>query len=524
MAKRKRKTHRRLLRNPWANLRRAGHRLSEAGGPLASRSLELTELETRVLYSAAPVADLAEFNYAEHAYGDLHDHAFAEGPSVSLWPDPEGIDWTAAIELDSWIPTPVDADPLDNFAQPRTELVVLDASVDNYEQLRNALLADSGSVHFEVLILDSQRDGIQQITAALARHENVSGIHIISHGSAGRVQLGNSQLSNETLDAYAGDLAWWNNSLRDNADILFYGCNLAASADGTLLLESVAALTGADVGASNDLTGSADWGGDWDLEYALGVIETHVAFSTDVLPSWTGVLATVTFQEGTGGYTGAQDTYLSEGQPTTSYAGASTITVDLDQSGGETQGLIRFDNIFGSGPGQIPFGYTINSATLTLEAVDGAFANIDLHRMLVNWNETDTWNLMTNGLQSGTEYQASADGSVPSPLSTGTKVITGLEATVQAWAYGATNHGWAFITNSTDGWDFNSSEFGTVALRPVLTVDYSAPTTLTVDTTNDILDGDTTSIAARRMTRSLSRSFAFSTLRTRVATSRASVR
>jgi hypothetical protein len=46
-----------------------------------------------------------------------------------------------------------------------------------------------------------------------------------------------------------------------------YGCNLAASEDGKALVDSLARLTGTDVAASDDLTGSLDKGGDWELEY-----------------------------------------------------------------------------------------------------------------------------------------------------------------------------------------------------------------------------------------------------------------
>ena len=67
--------------------------------------------------------------------------------------------------------------------------------------------------------------------------------------------LGDSQLSNVNLLGYSGEIAQWSGSLALGADLLFYGCDLASNQDGQLLLESISALTGADVAASEDLTG-----------------------------------------------------------------------------------------------------------------------------------------------------------------------------------------------------------------------------------------------------------------------------
>ncbi len=84
----------------------------------------------------------------------------------------------------------------------------------------------------------------------------------------------------------------WQEALSDDADLLFYGCDLAAHGDGEHFLESLAALTGADIAASDDLTGHADLGGDWDLEYSSGTIETGVAFDVSTQQRWESILAT----------------------------------------------------------------------------------------------------------------------------------------------------------------------------------------------------------------------------------------
>jgi hypothetical protein len=105
------------------------------------------------------------------------------------------------------------------------------------------------------------------------------------------------------------------------------------------------------------------------------------------------------FQEGVdsglGPYTGAADTQLQESLPTTPRPTGQNIEgilIDFDGGTANAQGLIRFNNIFGSGQGQIPAGSMILSARLVFDTNnpgDGATA----HRMLTSWDaETATWN------------------------------------------------------------------------------------------------------------------------------------
>ncbi|NIV18540.1 MAG: hypothetical protein GWN47_09095, partial [Woeseiaceae bacterium] len=99
--------------------------------------------------------------------------------------------------------------------------------------------------------------------------------------------------------------------------------------------------------------------------------------------------------------------------------------------------------------------------------ISAASAQIRLHRMLVTWPENATWNSMTNGIQTDdVEAMSSHDAQVADPTNPGTEVITGLAAALQYWSDGNPNHGWVLISNSTDGWDVDSSEAATSANRP----------------------------------------------------------
>ena len=189
-----------------------------------------------------------------------------------------------------------------------------------------------------------------------------------------------------------------------------------------------------------------------------------------------------TFRQGDNGYTGTEDTELDSGSPNTAKGGNTSVVVDLNDGSGQAQGLIQFANLFGSGPGQIPIGATINSATLTVYVTDivSPSDHVYLHRMLTAWSEASTWNSLTGGIQTNdVEAMSTADADMGMG-NVGFRSFT-VTAAVQAWADGAANHGWAILSDTTDGWAFNSSEHGTVSQRPYLTVSFTPPQPPAID-------------------------------------------
>jgi uncharacterized repeat protein (TIGR01451 family) len=165
------------------------------------------------------------------------------------------------------------------------QLVFVDPSVKDYQVLLKGLAPGS-----QVIVLDAKRDGIDQMTAAIAQRQNLTGIHIVSHGQAGSVWLGRTQLNGVTLDRYAAQLQQWSKSLAADADILFYGCDLAGNVQGKDLMQQLHQVTGADIAASTNRTGNAKLGGDWILETQTGKIETAIAFNATARQAYSGVL------------------------------------------------------------------------------------------------------------------------------------------------------------------------------------------------------------------------------------------
>jgi hypothetical protein len=111
-------------------------------------------------------------------------------------------------------------------------------------------------------------------------------------------------------------------------------------------------------------------------------------------------------------------------------SGSRVTVVDGGLLGTKAGFLVRFDAVFGDGPGQIPYGSQITSVSLTLSSRgDGsATATAGVYRMLADWSPASSWaSMLTSGLgiqRDNVEAAAAADASVVN-LANGTHVFTG---------------------------------------------------------------------------------------------------
>jgi hypothetical protein len=221
-------------------------------------------------------------------------------------------------------------------------IVFIDAAVADYQTL-----LDRVKLGVEAIVIDSHRDGVEQISEVLANRTNIDSIHLVSHGGPGSLQLGKTRLSVDNLETYSQQLQQWRRALTIDADILIYGCNVAAASracqkvrqginslsqsesrlkptknnfikqssledfgyetgvetnggldepavDGVHFLHRIASLTGANIAASKYLTGSAKLGGNWELEEKIGNIKSPLAFESNAMQNYASVLATYT--------------------------------------------------------------------------------------------------------------------------------------------------------------------------------------------------------------------------------------
>jgi Ca2+-binding RTX toxin-like protein len=200
------------------------------------------------------------------------------------------------------------------------QIIIVDPTVQNYHQLVADIPADT-----QVVVLDETRDGVEQITEILAGTSNLSAVHILSHGSQGSLKLGATYLNSQNLESYSNLLQQWQVNLSENADILLYACDLVGApalisstegqeeshspltreAEGISFIHKLSEITGADIAASNDKTGSTKLGADWDLEIQTGSIEATNPLNAEVMQNYDFSLANfdVTFitDAGSGG-------------------------------------------------------------------------------------------------------------------------------------------------------------------------------------------------------------------------------
>src|SRR4028119_1299587 len=229
----------------------------------------------------------------------------------------------------------------DRTPNPST-IVFIDAAVADYQTLLYRV-----KLGVEAIVIDSHRDGVEQISEVLANRTNIDSIHLVSHGEPGSLQLGKTRLSVANLEAYSQRLQQWRRALTIDADILIYGCNVAAASyacqkvrqginslfegesrlkptknnfikqssqekfcyetgvetnagldepalDGVHFLHRIASLTGANIAASKHLTGSAKLGGNWELEEKIGNIKSPLAFESNAMQNYASVLGIYT--------------------------------------------------------------------------------------------------------------------------------------------------------------------------------------------------------------------------------------
>jgi len=212
---------------------------------------------------------------------------------------------------------------------------------------------------------------------------------------------------------------------------------------------------------------------------------------------------TTMFQEGVGGYTGFLDIFISQNAGSIPNGGpdGNVLGVDVrqkfvdgihaerpsqDQALIEVQYLMKWDNILGAGPGQIPLGATITNASLTLTSGDGSNAQTNgdwgVGQMLMPFDATSTWNTLSGTGGAGAAFIGGASdrpldhafmGPIAASGATPVQASADITRIVQNWSSGAANHGMLLRAGTTDGWQIMTSGALLPELRPKLSVTYT---------------------------------------------------
>ncbi len=159
-------------------------------------------------------------------------------------------------------------------------MVFIDSRVADHSTLISGLSADS-----EPVWLDATQDGLQQMQAALADQHDLASIRILAHGRPGAMQIGSGELTRESVDHHAAELAAISRALGDDGDVQIYGCEVGKGSDGLAFVQALAEAFGVPVAAASRPVGHADLGGDWRLD--VGEPCTPLL----ALPEWPALLA-----------------------------------------------------------------------------------------------------------------------------------------------------------------------------------------------------------------------------------------
>ncbi|HNL13877.1 MAG TPA: DUF4347 domain-containing protein, partial [Accumulibacter sp.] len=171
-------------------------------------------------------------------------------------------------------PSAAPASTVQSQTEKRHEVVIVDGGIADWPELIADLPSTGNDRTLDIALLDPSRDGLQQITEILSQFNDLAAVHLVSHGASGEIVLGNRLIDRQTLEENSDLLQRWGQSLSADGDLLLYGCQVGEGAGGQSFIAEWARLSGADVAASDDITGAADLGGDWELEVTDGGIET----------------------------------------------------------------------------------------------------------------------------------------------------------------------------------------------------------------------------------------------------------
>jgi len=207
---------------------------------------------------------------------------------------------------------------------------------------------------------------------------------------------------------------------------------------------------------------------------------TRFVLFTTLLVVFTSTIAaadTLTFQQGDGGAYSATDATFIYNTAAVNHGSDVLLTAVVFDMVQQVHTLIRFPNIVGSNPGQVPAGASITSATLTLTIYNSnpPASATDIQQILVDWGENTIDGIAWNALPD--PRLGPIIGTLPEGT-TGDQVSGNVTAAVQDWASGSANRGVMISQPLVFGFyisQYHSDDAAVQTMRPKLTVEFSAP-------------------------------------------------
>lgn len=245
-----------------------------------AQTIDQTATQPEALPPEPIIADV------EEASADLEAVSYAQ-PKDEIQTEVASVDSSEGESLEVMAQT--DSDVLAQSSDGESEaneslltgpqrVVLVSGYLPELDQIISGLPTDA-SIH----ILRADGQIVEEISQILSGFDQIDELHIVSHGHPGSLVFGTEVLDTEALNSQADQIRAWGNRLSANADILLYGCDVAAEETGVVFLKTLQGLTSADIAASDDATGASTLGADALLEVHFGEIESTPVLTSELL-------------------------------------------------------------------------------------------------------------------------------------------------------------------------------------------------------------------------------------------------
>jgi len=155
-------------------------------------------------------------------------------------------------------------------------------SVSKFKAPKSTLIVTDGAISAETLskyspsakVVDISEGGLTTLSEAVKGVKGeFASIQFFTHATNDTLLLGEASINEYNVKDFKATFKEIGKSLTDSGDLVFYGCNLAATDSGKSMLNAIAKYSKADVAASTDLTGASKYGANYNLEFKVGRIQ-----------------------------------------------------------------------------------------------------------------------------------------------------------------------------------------------------------------------------------------------------------
>jgi hypothetical protein len=167
----------------------------------------------------------------------------------------------------------------------KSEVLFVDPRVDDLEHVLGATRPE-----VEAVLLDDKWPPARQIADALADRRGLAAVHIMAHGSPGRVSFAAGDWTAVTVTDDSGELSAIGRALAADGDLRLWSCDTAYGQVGAIFLDALAEAACAEVAAATDRIGAADKGGAWELSARAAAASPQPPITAAGVEAYAGVL------------------------------------------------------------------------------------------------------------------------------------------------------------------------------------------------------------------------------------------